>query len=146
METGSVYRARYQMKWAGLILLVMPFAVYHGFKILIHDPIDFWISFFVVGITWTIVIYSYVVGYIWKKIRKRYVDIIVKKIINYHTMCAASLINEDYKRVEFILSKCLERYDSSSIITYFIKGAYTVGTKDLKSLRLFESDLKKLDV
>lgn len=146
METGSVYRAKYQMKWAGLILLVFPWITHVILKHEIDNREDYWFLFIVIGIIWTISIYSYVVGRIWKKIRNRYIEIIIKKIINYHSMCVTSLINEDYKRVEFILSKCLEKYDSSSIITFFIKGAFTVGSKDFKSLKQFESELKKLDV
>lgn len=144
MNRGSIFRAKYQMKWAGLILLVLPFLVYHGCRFFLEKPVDFWVTFFVWGIVAPIYIYSYVVGKIWNKVKKRYVDILIKKILNYHSMCVDSLIAEDYKRVEFILTNCLNKYDSSSIITYFIKGAFVVGSKDIKSLKQFESELNTL--
>jgi len=146
METGSVYRAKYQMQWAGLILLIMPFGSYQICNMLIENRIDFWISFFIIGIMWTLIIYSYVVGKIWGKIRKRYVNAILNKIVNYHLMCVTSIANEDYKRVEFILNKCLEKYDSSSMITFYIKGAYAVGTKDMRTLKTLEKDLKEIEI
>jgi len=146
METGSVYRAKEKMKWAGLILLVFPWITHIILNHEIDNSADYWFLFIVIGIFWTIALYSYVVGRIWKNIRKRHIETIVKKVINYHTMCVTSLVNEDYKRVEFILTKCLEKYDSSSIITFFIKGAMTVGMKDIKTLRTLENDLKGIEL
>jgi hypothetical protein len=141
MNKGSVYKAKEQMKWAGLILLIIPFTTHIILSHKIVSNEDYWILI-TIGIICTFVLYYYVVMQIWKKIRERYIKLIIDKILNYYLMCLASISKEDYKRVEFILNKCLEKYDSSSIFIYYIKGAYTIGTKDFISLKLFEKELK----
>lgn len=144
MEKGSVYKAKYQMQWAGLILLVMPWATYQICDRIIENRTDFWTSFIIIGFIWTIMIYSYVVGRIWKKIRQRHIEIVVSKIVNYHFICIKSIANSDWGKVRFVLDKSLSIYDSSSPVTYFIKGAYTVGTNDINALSVLADEIEKI--
>ena len=144
MKKGSVYRAKEQMKWAGLILLIFPLVTHTILNHEIDDRADFWTSFIIIGFIWTIMIYSYVVGRIWKKIRKRHIEIVVSKIVNYHFICMKSIANSDWGKVRFVLDKSLSIYDSSSPVTYFIKGAYTVGTNDINALGALVDEIEKI--
>lgn len=143
MEKGSVYRAKNQTKWAGLILLVIPMITS-----LVLDQkgivgLNFLGLFCSIGIVWSLVIYSIVVKQIWKKIRRRHLDIIVNKIVNYHFLCIKSISESDWKQVSFLLEKVLKVYDPSSPVTYFIKGAYTVGISDIKGLGVLAEEIEK---
>lgn len=146
MKTGNVYRAKEKMIWAGLILLICPWVTYQVGNYFIEDRTDFWFIFIMVGIFWTLVFYSYVVKKIWEKINKRHVNHVVRKVINYHKMCISSIINEDYERAQFILDKCLEKYDPKSSMTFYIRGAIASCKKDLKELRSLELVLKEAKV
>lgn len=146
MDKGSVYRAKYQMKWAGLILLVFPFVSHVIINHEVSKREDYWFMFIVIGIIWTFAFYTYVVERIWKKIRRRHVEIIVMKVIHYHTMCITSLINKDYNKVKFIMNKCLSKHDPSSTISHFILGASIVGLNDEKYLKEMEAELKKIEL
>ena len=141
MNVGSVYRAKERMKYAGLILLIGPMSTYMICDHLFQSSLDFWFFFITFGICWSIVIYNFVAQKVWKKVNNRHKDVIIKKIIHYHKICIKSLIDEDYNKVKHIVDKCLIKYDSGSIITFFIKGALINGQKDTKSLNLMIQDL-----
>lgn len=144
METGSVYRAKYRMQWAGIILFVLPMITDLVLK---HEKVnnpDYWFYFVIVGIFGTFAIYTYVVGKIWKKIKARHIEIIIHKITNYHFICVKAIVDSDWEKVRIVLDKSLYKYDPASPITYFIKGSYSVGTNDIKSLSILADEIENI--
>lgn len=146
METGSVYRAKYQMKWVWFIPIIIMFLTDIVLKRKFEKPDEYWFLFIMIGVFGNFVITDYFITKIWKKIKNRYVNVLLKKVMNYHKLCITGLINEDHKKVKYILDKCLSKYDSSSIISHYILGANDMAMKDMKYLRYLEKSIKEIDM
>lgn len=142
METGSVYRAKEKMKWVWFIPIIIGFTTHVILKHEMDKTSDYWFLFIVIGVIWNMAITSYVIGKIWKKVKNRFVEVMVKKTINYHRLSIIALIKKDYPTAKIIIDKCLPRYDPSSIMTHFIFGAYVMGVEDTKQLKHLLDEIK----
>lgn len=142
MEAGSVFRAQEKMKWVWFIPIIIAFVTHIVLKHEMDKNVDYWFLFIVIGVIWNMAITSYVIGRIWRKVKARFVSVMVKKTINYHRMSIKALIDKDYPKAKLIIDKCLPRYDPSSIMTHFIFGAYVMGTEDTKQLNHLLDEIK----
>ena len=105
--------------------------------------LNYWF-FFIIGIIWTLGVFAYIYKKIWNKIYNRYINVVSKKIINYHYLCLTAISKNDWDKVSYILRESLKKYDPISPITFFIKGAYIIGAKDINELGFISNEIEKI--
>jgi hypothetical protein len=139
---GSIQRAKIRTQWLGLSLFI-PLFTHFYLKSNVSIEYWTWMPLCTLGSIWFFMYFS---KQAWKKVQDRFISAMVNKIMNYHLICMSSLMNEDYTKVKYILSNCLEKYDPKSTLTFFIIGAHAAGTKDKRPIKDLKKQLEMIKV